>query len=114
MNVHTQSMRETMRVVIPLSNTASVFASRLPPWLGLLMALALALSACSKQQAGNPQLPAAEVGFITVQSQPVVLQSELAGRTAPSLMSDVRPQVSGIIESRKFEEGSQVDRKSVV
>lgn len=108
MNVHTQSMRETMRVVIPLSNTASVFASRLPPWLGLLMALALALSACSKQQAGNPQLPAAEVGFITVQSQPVVLQSELAGRTAPSLMSDVRPQVSGIIESRKFEEGSQV------
>ncbi len=114
MNVHTQSVREIMRVAIPLSSTASVFVPRSLPLLGLLMAMALTLSACSKEQAGGPQRPAAEVGFITVQPQPVVLQSELAGRTAPSLMSDVRPQVSGIIKTRRFEEGSQVKAGQVL
>jgi membrane fusion protein (multidrug efflux system) len=84
------------------------------PLLGLIAALALTLSACSKDQAGGPQRPAAEVGFITVQPQPVVLQSELAGRTSPSLMSDVRPQVSGIIKARRFEEGSEVKAGQVL
>jgi len=75
---------------------------------------ALVLSGCSKEPAGGPQRPPTEVGFITVQPQPIVLQSELAGRTTPSLMSDVRPQVSGIIKARRFEEGSQVKAGQVL
>jgi membrane fusion protein (multidrug efflux system) len=88
-------------------SSATVFTS------AVLLAL-LALSGCSKEQAGGPQRPPAEVGFITVQPQPVVLQSELAGRTTPSLMSDVRPQVSGIVKARRFEEGSQVKAGQVL
>lgn len=80
----------------------------------LLAAVALTLGACSGQQAGGPQRPAPEVGFITVQPQSVVLQSELAGRTTPYLVSDVRPQVSGIIKTRLFEEGSKVKAGQVL
>lgn len=74
----------------------------------LVTAAFLALPGCSKHPAGGPQRPPAEVGFITLQAEPLVLQSELAGRTTAFLVSDVRPQVSGIIKSRRFEEGSQV------
>jgi membrane fusion protein (multidrug efflux system) len=80
----------------------------------LLAAIALTLSGCSGEKAGGPQRPAQEVGFITLQPQPVVLQSELAGRTTPYLVSDVRPQVSGIIKTRQFEEGSKVKAGQVL
>jgi membrane fusion protein (multidrug efflux system) len=83
-----------------------------------MLAAALGLSAllagCGQQQAGGPQRPAPEVGFITVRAEPLVLQSELAGRTTPYLVSEVRPQVSGIIKSRRFEEGSQVKAGQVL
>ena len=114
MNVHTQSQQQTIRVGIPLSSPTAACRPRPLPLLGLLAALVLTLSACSKDQGDGAQRPAAEVGFITVAPQPVVLQSELAGRTSPSLMSDVRPQVSGIVKSRKFEEGSQVKAGQVL
>ncbi len=80
----------------------------------LLAALTLTLAACAKDQAGGPKRPPTEVGFITVQPQPLVLQSELAGRTTPYLMSDVRPQVSGIIKFRRFEEGTRVKAGEVL
>jgi membrane fusion protein (multidrug efflux system) len=48
------------------------------------------------------------VGVITVQPQPVVLTSELPGRTSPYLVSEVRPQVGGVIKARLFQEGSNV------
>ena len=36
------------------------------------------------------------------------LTTVLAGRTSAHLVSEVRPQVSGIIQKRLFEEGSEV------
>lgn len=80
----------------------------------LVATVAVTLGACSKDQAAGGQRPPTEVGFITVQPQPLVLQSELAGRTTPYLVSDVRPQVSGIIKFRRFEEGSQVKAGQVL
>jgi len=80
----------------------------------LAAAVALTLAACGKDPAGGLKRPAAEVGFITVQPEPLVLQSELAGRTTPYLVSDVRPQVSGIIKYRRFEEGSAVKASQVL
>ncbi|MDY6947968.1 MAG: efflux RND transporter periplasmic adaptor subunit [Pseudomonadota bacterium] len=80
----------------------------------LLAGTAVVLAGCGNDQAGGQQRPATEVGFVTVQPQPLVLQSELAGRTTPYLASDVRPQVSGIIKSRRFEEGSQVKAGQVL
>ncbi|MDC7675094.1 efflux RND transporter periplasmic adaptor subunit [Asticcacaulis machinosus] len=54
--------------------------------------------------AGGP----AEVGIVVVQSEPVTLTTELSGRTSAFLVSEVRPQVNGIVKSRLFEEGSVV------
>jgi membrane fusion protein (multidrug efflux system) len=45
---------------------------------------------------------------MTIQPQPVSLQSDLPGRTNPFEVSDVRPQVNGIIQARLFVEGANV------
>lgn len=77
------------------------------------LALALLLSACGggggeqQPQQGAPQGPP-QVGFVTVQAQPVTLTTQLPGRTAPYETSDVRPQVNGLILARLFQEGDYV------
>lgn len=59
-------------------------------------------------------MPPADVGVVTVQVEQVTLQTELAGRTAASLTADLRPQVSGIIQKRTFEEGALVKAGQVL
>ena len=48
------------------------------------------------------------VGVIVVTERPVVLTTELPGRTSPYEISEVRPQVDGIIRARLFTEGDYV------
>jgi membrane fusion protein (multidrug efflux system) len=48
------------------------------------------------------------VGYIVVQPTKVALTNELPGRIAPMLIADVRPQVTGLIQSRNFAEGGEV------
>jgi membrane fusion protein (multidrug efflux system) len=48
------------------------------------------------------------VGVVTLVSQPVPLQITLPGRTQPFEISEVRPQVGGLIKARLFEEGADV------
>lgn len=55
------------------------------------------------QQGGTP-----EVGVVTIQPQEAVLTAELPGRTRPYEVSDVRPQVNGILKKRLFTEGTLV------
>lgn len=43
-----------------------------------------------------------------VKAQSLALFAELPGRTAPYLIAEVRPQVSGIIQKRQFDEGGNV------
>ncbi|MCF8709222.1 efflux RND transporter periplasmic adaptor subunit [Rhizorhapis sp. SPR117] len=71
--------------------------------------LALILAGCdgSQQQASAPAGPP-QVSFITATEQPVTLSSELPGRTSAYETSEVRPQVSGLIEKRFFQEGDLV------
>ena len=64
------------------------------PWFG------------SKQAAQGGMTP--EVQVMAMQPQRVVFTTEIAGRTAPFRIAEVRPQVSGIIQSRNFEEGADV------
>lgn len=73
-------------------------------------ALSLALAACHKadSQAGAPARPAPEVAVYTVQAQDVPLTSTLPGRTAVFRVSEVRPQVTGILQKRLFDEGTEV------
>ena len=46
------------------------------------------------------------MGVVTIEPQHAVLTAELPGRTLPFAVSDVRPQVSGILKERLFTEGS--------
>ena len=48
------------------------------------------------------------VGYVVVQQGSAPLQQELPGRVAAYQVSDVRPQVSGVILKRLFQEGSIV------
>ena len=68
----------------------------------------IALSGCGgKPQAYGPQGPS-PVGVEIMHSEPVSLTTELSGRTTSVLVSDVRPQVGGLIKSRLFTEGGMV------
>lgn len=84
-----------------------------PPlrWIAFSAALAgaLLLTGCEKghgQQAGAPHVP--EVATVTIEPQPVELSTELPGRTTACVVSEIRPQVNGIIQKRLFKEGSEV------
>ncbi|MFL6857671.1 MAG: efflux RND transporter periplasmic adaptor subunit, partial [Allosphingosinicella sp.] len=49
-----------------------------------------------------------EAGYVVVQPAAVPIVAELAGRTSAYQVSEVRPQVSGVIRARLFAEGSIV------
>ncbi len=76
-----------------------------------LLAVALALGACGKQenkdQQQQQQKPA-EVGVVTIEPRTVTLTDELPGRTSAFRIAEVRPQVSGILLKRSFTEGADV------
>ncbi len=58
--------------------------------------------------------PPPEVGVVSLRAEPVTLSTELPGRIAAVETSEVRPQVSGIIRRRLFEEGSIVHAGQVL
>jgi membrane fusion protein (multidrug efflux system) len=76
--------------------------------LGFILLLTGILSACGQHQ--QPKFPPPVVGFVVIKEQAVPLTAELPGRTDPYAVSDVRPQVSGIILRRLFTEGSVVKK----
>jgi membrane fusion protein (multidrug efflux system) len=61
-----------------------------------------------RRQEGDKQSPTPTVGVIAARAGPVALTADLAGRTQASEVAEVRPQVSGIVMARLFEEGSNV------
>jgi len=52
--------------------------------------------------------PAPTVSVVTVQPQPVLLTTELPGRTSAYRIAEIRPQVNGLIQKRIFTEGTDV------
>lgn len=69
----------------------------------------LLLSGCGDPPGGPPPAEGMpEMAVTTVRTQPIVLTKELPGRTVPYLIAEVRPQVGGIVQSRKFQEGAEV------
>jgi membrane fusion protein, multidrug efflux system len=75
-------------------------------FLGLLAGLTLTVG-CGKAPTPPPAGPV-EVGVVTIRAERVVLTTELPGRTAAYLIAEVRQQVNGLIQERKFVEGSHV------
>lgn len=81
----------------------------------LMLSGGLILAGCDnnsdKQQAGAQQ-SAPEVGIVTLKAQPFNVTTDLPGRTNAYRISEVRPQVGGIILKRNFIEGSDVQAGS--
>ncbi|MBF0118140.1 MAG: efflux RND transporter periplasmic adaptor subunit [Desulfobacterales bacterium] len=67
------------------------------------------LAGCDGRKKSPPPMPPAEVAVVTVKSQRITLTTELPGRTAPFRIAEIRPQVSGLILKRLFNEGANVN-----
>ncbi|HBI15924.1 MAG TPA: efflux transporter periplasmic adaptor subunit [Desulfobulbaceae bacterium] len=80
------------------------------------VALLFLLSGCDNKGGAQGPPPAGppEVGIMEVKPQLVELTTELSGRTAPRLIAEVRPQVTGIIQKRLFTEGADVKKGEVL
>lgn len=72
------------------------------------------LAAGCKEAEQPPPPPPPAVSVMTVQPQPLLLTTELPGRIVSSRVSEVRPQVSGLILRRLFTEGSDVEAGQVL
>lgn len=94
-------------------------------WMAVAAVAAFALAACGQQgkegaaaaggaSAQQAAAPATEVKVVTVALQDVPLLTELPGRTSAHLVAEVRPQVTGIVQKRLFEEGAQVKAGQVL
>lgn len=71
-------------------------------------ATALVLAACGESTEAPPSAGKPQVSVVTLATRPVVLTTELPGRTSAYRVAEVRPQVSGIIKKRLFTEGGEV------
>jgi len=82
----------------------------------LLLTLLAALSGCGQGQQANaaPKAQEPEVTVVSITPQAVTLTTVLPGRTSAHLMSEVRPQVGGIVQKRLFREGADVKAGEVL
>ena len=74
----------------------------------------LLLGGCDASKSAPPPPPAPEVGIITVQTERVVLTTELPGRISAHVVAEIRPQVGGILQQRLFEEGAEIKAGQVL
>jgi len=75
---------------------------------GVVVTVAVALTACSAKKEPPPPPPPVAVKVVTLSPQSVTITTDLPGRTVPYRVADIRPQVSGVILKRMFVEGSDV------
>src|SRR5690349_18716377 len=93
--------RAAMRVYPSLTSATALIA---------VLSAVLLLSACGPAPHGPAAAPAGrpQIGVVVMQPQRLALTTELPGRTSPVLIADVRPQVTGLVQARRFKEGSEV------
>ena len=82
------------------------FMRRAAPALMFVPVFGLAACGHAGDQPAAP--PPTPVAYVAVREQPVSLSVELPGRTSAFETSDVRPQVSGLVLARLFQEGDMV------
>jgi membrane fusion protein, multidrug efflux system len=79
---------------------------RHPMQIALHAVAFLALASCGRPAQQAPPPP--EVGVVVIQPQPYEQTIRLAGRVTAFQISEVRPQVGGIVRRRLFQEGARV------
>ena len=72
-----------------------------------LPVLVLLVSGCQSEQPAPP--PLTEVRYAGAEAQRLTVTRTLPGRISAFKVSEVRPQVGGLIQARLFEEGSDVE-----
>jgi membrane fusion protein (multidrug efflux system) len=83
----------------------------------VLIGLALlAVAGCTESQSSATPAPPppTAVSVVTVKPEPMPIVSDLPGRIAPTRIAEVRPQVTGIVLKRVFEQGSLVKEGDVL
>lgn len=93
----------------------AIFRNLAEPSTGLRLALgcaalgaAVTLAGCGGATRDEGRRGSPDVGFVVVQPTPVPIMTRLGGRTVAFESSEVRPQVSGIVQKRLFTEGALV------
>lgn len=81
-------------------------------WITLMMALVL-VSGCGNEEQ-VPRQALAEVRYMALAGESITLTRELSGRVSAFTVSEVRPQVGGIIQERLFIEGADVEAGQVL
>lgn len=82
-----------------------------------LIAIPIALSSCgdpSSPSQTKASMPKAQVSVITTKAVDAPLTFEVTGRVEAATVSEVRPQVGGIVRQRLFEEGGLVNAGDVL
>jgi len=74
-----------------------------------LVAALVLLSGCGERGAAPETMPPPEVEVVELQSSTVERVEELPGRVVAAQIAEVRPQVSGVIVERSFEQGGTVE-----
>jgi len=72
------------------------------------VSVALCFSGCGKSSDAPQKPPTTQVTVRTLQPQQITITEDLSGRLSATQVSDVRPQVDGIIQKRIFTEGAYV------
>ena len=73
------------------------------------------LAGCgNRERAGGAPNAAPEVAVVAMEPKRITITAELAGRASALLIAEVRPQVSGILQKRLFEEGGDVEAGDVL
>lgn len=79
----------------------------------LLLAFLCLLWGCDEKK--TPAAPSpVKVRYQTVVAEQIILTRELPGRVSAFRVSEVRPQISGILQKRFFEEGAEVEAGQVL
>ena len=79
----------------------------MPGAFAVALTFALVAGGCAKSNADRTK-PVPEGGYVVVEPQSVQIPTTLAARTSAFESSEVRPQVSGVIRARLFQEGALV------
>ena len=82
--------------------------------LAVLVTTGMLVVGCGKQPEGGPDQGPAVVEVVTVQPRSLALSNELPGRIEPVRVAEVRARVAGIVLSRNFTEGADVEAGQVL
>ncbi|MGE0827890.1 MAG: efflux RND transporter periplasmic adaptor subunit [Hyphomonadaceae bacterium] len=76
--------------------------------IGLALVLSAGLAGCGGSNAAGGAPPPPEVGVVEIQPEAYEVSLRLSGRVTAFQVSEVRPQIGGIVRSRNFQEGAFV------